>query len=63
MLCTFAHLEKDKLSEIQSLEKKLGKRLLAFTCSAVDVTALKEEEISEIKQVENKLKVSLVAVK
>ncbi len=63
MLCTFAHLEKDKLSEVQSLEKKLGRTLLAFTCSAVDVTPLKEDELSEIKKIEGKLNVSLVAVK
>lgn len=63
MLCTFAHLEKEKISEIQSLEKKLGKTLLAFSCDDVDITPLKEAEITEIKQVESRLKVSLVAVK
>ncbi len=63
MVCTFAHLEKEKLADIQTLEKKLGKTLLAFSCGEVDVVSLKEDEISQIKQVEKKLNISLVAVK
>ncbi len=63
MLCTLAHLEKDKLNEVQTLEKSLGKTLIAFSCNAVDIIPLKDDEISKIKQVEKKLNVSLVAVK
>lgn len=63
MLCTFAHLEDKKLADLKSLEQKLGKTILAFSCNDVDVVPLKEEEISQIKQVEKVLNVSLVAVK
>lgn len=63
MLCTLAHLEQEKLSELQSLEKKLGRTLIAFSCNDVDVVPLKENELAEIKRVENKLNVSMVAVK
>jgi hypothetical protein len=63
MLCTLAKLEKDKLDDIQSLEKSLGKTLIAFSCKDINIVPLKEEELSKIKQVEEKLKISLVAVK
>lgn len=63
MLCTLAQLEKDKLADVQSLEKSLGKTLIAFACKDINIVSLKEEELSQIKQVEKKLNVSLVAVK
>jgi hypothetical protein len=63
MLCTLAHLEKDKLADIQSLEKTLGKTLIAFSCKDIDIVPVNEDELSRIKQVEQKLNVSLVAVK
>ncbi len=63
MLCTLAHLEKDKLADVQSLEKKLGKTLIAFSCKDISIAPLKEDELSEIKQVEKKLNVSLIAVR
>jgi hypothetical protein len=63
MLCTLAHLEKDKLADVQSLEKTLGKTLIAFSCKDVDIVPLKDDEITRIKEVEKKLNVSLVAVK
>jgi hypothetical protein len=63
MLCTLAQLEKEKLADVQSLEKRLGKTLIAFSCKDIDIVSLKEDEISQIKQVEKKLNISLVAVK
>lgn len=63
MLCTFAHLEEEKLADLKSLEKKLGKIILAYSCRDVDAAPLKEDEISQIKQVEKRMNVSLVAVK
>ncbi len=63
MLCTLAHLEKEKLVDIQSLEKNIGKTLIAFSCKDLDVAPLKEEELQQIKKVEQKLNISLVAVK
>jgi hypothetical protein len=63
MLGTLAKLEQTKLTELQSLEKKLGRTLIAFSCKKVDIVLLKEEELSQIKKVEEKLSLSLVAVK
>jgi hypothetical protein len=63
MMYTLAHLEKDKLADIQSLEKTLGKTLVAFAPKDVKFIPLKDDEISRIQQVEKKLNISLVAVK
>ena len=64
MLCTFAQLEKEKLADIQGLEKKLGKTLIAFSCKEnLGIAALKDDELSQIRQIEKKLNISLVAVK
>ncbi len=64
MFCTVAQLEKEKLVDIQALEKKLGKTLIAFSCkSNVEIAKLKDDELMQIRQVEQKLNVSLVAVK
>lgn len=63
MLCTFAQLEKEKLAAVQSLEKSLGKTLIAFSCKDVEIVPLKEDELSQIKEAEKKLNVSLVAMK
>ena len=63
MLCTLAKLEKEKLAEVQSLEKNIGKTLIAFACKDISIDPLKDNELSEIKKVEQKLNVSLVAVK
>jgi hypothetical protein len=63
MLCTMASLDKEKLEAVQSLEKKLGKTVLAFSCKDISATSLKEDEIAQIKEVEGKLGLALVAVK
>ena len=63
MLCTLAQLKKENLADIQSLEKKLGKTLIAFSCKDLAIAPLKDDELSQIKQVEKKLNISLVAVK
>ncbi len=63
MLCTLANLEKEKISEIQSLEKNIGKTLIAFSCKDISLEPVKESELAEIKRLEQKLAVSLVAVK
>jgi hypothetical protein len=63
MFCTVAQLEKDKLADIQALEKKLGKTLIAFSCkNTAEIAKLKDDELSQIRQLEKKLNVSLVAV-
>ncbi len=63
MFCTVAHLEKDKLADVQALEKKLGKTLIAFSCKNVEVAKLKDDELVQIRQIEQKLHISLLAVK
>jgi hypothetical protein len=63
MLCSLASLDKEKINTIQSLEKKIGKTLLAFSCKEMKIDALKDEEIAQIKEAEKRLGLSLVAVK
>jgi hypothetical protein len=63
MLCTFATIDNEKVAAIQSLEKKLGKTIIAFSCKDLSVSPLKDEEISEIQAIEKKLGLALVAVK
>ncbi len=63
MFCTVAHLEKDKLADVQTLEKKLGKTLIAFSCKNVEIAKLKDDELTQIRQIEQKLHISLLAVK
>ncbi len=63
MFCTVAKLEKDKLTDIQALEKKLGKTLIAFSCKNVEIAKLKEDELIQIRLIEQKLHIALLAVK
>jgi len=63
MLCSLASLDNDRVNAIQSLEKKIGKTLLAFSCKEMKIDTLKDEEIAQIKEAEHKLGLSLVAVK
>ncbi len=63
MLCSLASLDKEKVEEIQALEKKIGKTVLAFSCREMKIDALKDDEIAQIKEAEKRLGLSLVAVK
>jgi hypothetical protein len=63
MLCTFANLDKEKLEAVQSLEKKIGKTLIAFACKEMSATSLEDNELAQIKEVEDKLGLSIVAIK
>ncbi len=51
------------MESIQALEKELGKMLLSFTCHSIEPAEIKDEELSKISELENKLGVVLVAVK
>ncbi len=62
MLCILAHLDKEKVSAVQSLEKKLGKTIIAFSCGDIGVSSLREDELAQIRDAEKKLGVALVAV-
>ena len=63
MLCSLASLDKGKREAIQSLEKKMDKTLLAFSCKEMKIDALKDNEIAQIREAERKLGLSLIAVK
>ena len=63
MLCSLSRLDEAKVSEIQALEKDLGKTLLSFSCHDIQAAEIREEDLEKIKALENKLSVSLVAVK
>ncbi len=63
MFCTVAKLEKDKIADIQALEKKLGKTLIAFSCKNVEIAKLKDDELAQIRLMEQKFHISLLAVK
>lgn len=63
MLCSLASLNKEKVEVIQALEKKIGKTVLAFSCKEMKIDTLKDAEIAQIREAENRLGVSLVAVK
>ncbi len=63
MLCTVAQLEKNKLADIQALEKKLGKTLIAFSCKNVEIAKLKDDELIQIRLIEQKMHIALLAVK
>jgi hypothetical protein len=41
----------------------LGKTVIAFSCSDVSATQLKDAELAQIKETEKKLGLALVAVK
>ncbi|MCC6346999.1 MAG: hypothetical protein IT388_07385 [Nitrospirales bacterium] len=62
MMCTIPQLDGSKLKEVQSLEQKIGKTLVAYTCQDVAPAKLSETEISQLKETEQKLGVVLVAV-
>jgi hypothetical protein len=63
MICSLAQLDEERLDEVRSMEKKLGKNLLAFSCSDVAVDAVDDGELAQIRGLEEKLGLSLVAVK
>jgi hypothetical protein len=62
-MCSYARLDGGQLEAVQSLEKKMGKVLLAFSCKDVNAEALSEEELAELRKGEEKLGLALVAVK
>ncbi|MGE5301265.1 MAG: hypothetical protein ACM3MB_09950 [Acidobacteriota bacterium] len=63
MLCALSKLDKEKIENIKSAEKKMGKTLLAFSCHDVAAETLTEEELDVIRKTERELGIVLVAVK
>lgn len=62
MLCSLSKIERSSLEAIQSLEKDLGKPLLAFSCHDIHPAMVKAEELEQINALEKKLGLVLVAV-
>lgn len=63
MMCGLSRLDEGKLQAIQSMEQKLGKTLLAYTCHNIAPADLTGDELSQIAEMEKNLGVVLVAVK
>ena len=54
------YIDKDGLTEIQTLEKELGNTLIAFSTPPMPAN-LSDDKLSKIKELEKKLCVRLVA--
>ncbi|GAB4390556.1 MAG: hypothetical protein Kow0025_23390 [Thermodesulfovibrionales bacterium] len=63
MLCSLATLNDESLREIRAFEKKTGRVLLAYTCKEIGIDRMSEAELSELKKLEDKLRLQLVAVR
>ena len=63
MLCSLAKLDDANLKEVRDYEKKTGRVLLAYTCKDIGIDRMSDEELSELRKLEDKLCVQLVAVK
>jgi hypothetical protein len=63
MICSLTNnIDTAVLKTINDLEKDLGKTLLAFSCHALNPSALSADELQKVQDAEKKLGVSLVAV-
>jgi len=62
MICSFSNLDDKVLDAIKSLETKMGKSLLAFSCQDVKTSVLETAELEEVQALEKKLGLSLIAV-
>ncbi|WP_028580861.1 hypothetical protein [Desulfogranum japonicum] len=63
MLCSIApDVAQDSLKAINDLEKDLGRPILAYSCNALSAAELSEEQVAKIKEAEEKLGLTLVAV-
>lgn len=63
MLCTLSHLDSQAIEQIKALENELQQTLLAFSCHNVLPTQLEADKLAKIQQLENKLGISLIAVR
>lgn len=63
MLCSIAtQINESTLQTIRNLEKELGATLLAFRCHNLKPTALSNDKLQKVQEIESKLGISLVAV-
>lgn len=64
MMCSLStNLGDNALAEITRLEEDLGQSLLAFSCHDFNPAELTQEQLSRVKVLEDRLGVSLVAVR
>jgi hypothetical protein len=63
MLCSLSTLGSSQLSAIHRLEQELGRPVLAFSCHDITPADVTQEELEKIQHLEEKLGLSLVAVK
>ncbi len=62
MLCNLSSLRQEQIEAIRSLEKSIGKTLLAYSCREADMAKVSEDQLKQIKDLESRLGVALVAV-
>jgi sugar phosphate isomerase/epimerase len=63
MLCSLStKLGEKELAEIGALEEELGLTMLAFNCHPIDPAPIDDRQLSGIRDLEERLGVSLVAV-
>ena len=62
MICNLSSLKENDLNDIVTLEKDLGKTLLAFSCHDAKIAHISEDELKRIKTLEEKMGISLVAL-
>jgi len=55
-------LSKGDMDKLHSLEQELGKTILAFSCTESEPAEMSEDGMKKIKELEEKMGVSLVAV-
>ncbi len=63
LLYSVAKLDEKELEAIRSLEKKLGKKILAFKGHDAQLADLSREDLDLLEEMESKLGLSLVVVK
>lgn len=63
MLCSLSNLKNQDIDQISRLESELGITVLAFSCHDAEPASLDKKTLEKIKSAENKLGMSLVAIK
>ena len=57
------NLNENQLTELQNLEKELGKPLYAYSEFDVKIATLSDAELNKVKELESKLHLHILAVK
>lgn len=63
MMYTYAKIDQDTLTDLQSLEAEIGAPLVAMQPVAFDYTRLDRQKLARIRELEEKLGVVLLAVR